>query len=87
MPAHTHPVNVSVSDLGHSHSTNTFQGVNGTTRHTNYFQPLENADSTNSVTTSAEHTGIQVTATTTSTGSGTDYYPPYYILIFIIKYQ
>ena len=90
LPAHTHPVNVSVNDGLHTHGTNLFYGYGGDDEVTNYFQPLGGinpAPHNQMINTTQESSNITVTATTTSTGSGTDYFPPYYRLIFIIKYQ
>jgi len=81
LPSHTHTINI--YDPGHFHHLNIFNGEGGdTTDQTKCFQPLSNALG-NEINSDDQFTGI--TGAADNTGGNVDYYPPYYVLAFIIK--
>jgi hypothetical protein len=81
LPSHTHTI--TIYDPGHGHDLNIFNGQGGNrTEETKCFQPLNNALG-NEIYSESEITGI--TGSASYTGGSVDYYPPFYVLGFIIK--
>jgi microcystin-dependent protein len=81
LPSHTHTINI--YDPGHFHHLDIFNGEgDDSPDQTKCFQPLSNANG-NEINSDSQFTGI--TGAADNTGGNVDYYPPYYVLAFIIK--
>jgi hypothetical protein len=82
LPKHTHPV--TITDDGHSHTLLLDVGENADTFRTTFYQPLTNKD-TDGQPNSTGPSKTNISIDIGETGSGEDYYPPYYCLAFIMK--